>query len=136
MDAHDKARLALALSADRHTLDGAWWPRSRVLSHELVELFAAWPADAGHISRVIFCPRDWDASPGTVPIPNRRGRVKTGLLPLDDTHRLVLMMLDGQRRTLAVIPQNAAEETATRYLRAFGTHGAPTPQVSAACHRP
>lgn len=126
MDTHSKARLALALSGDSHTLDGAWWPRSRALSQELVELFAAWPPHAGYISRVIFCPRDWDDAPGTVPIPNRRGRVKTGFLPIDDRHRLVLMMLDGQRRTLVVIPQSAAEETATRYLHAFGSDGGST----------
>ena len=120
MDTHEKARLTLALSADRHTLDGAWWPHSRALGTELVELFAAWPPGAGYISRVIFCPRDWDDRPGAVAIPNRRGRVKTGFLPNDDAHRLVLMMLDGQRRILAVIPPSAAEETATRYLRAFG----------------
>jgi hypothetical protein len=135
MDAHSKARLALTLSADRHTFDGAWWPRSRALSSELVELFAAWPPDAGYISRVILCPRDWDDAPGAVPIPNRRGRVKTGLLPIDDTNRLVLMMLDGQRRTLAVIPPSAAEETAMRYLRAFGLDAGSTPPVAAAGHR-
>jgi hypothetical protein len=136
METHDKARLAFAPSADRRTFDGAWWPRSRALSLELVQLFAAWPAEGGYISRVIFCPRDWDDVPGTVPIPNRRGRVKTGLLPIDDTHRLVLMMLDGQRRTLAVIPPSAAEETAMRYLRAFGLHGGSTPQMPVAGHRP
>ncbi|GAB7006701.1 hypothetical protein JCM18899A_41740 [Nocardioides sp. AN3] len=132
MDTQDKARLALALSADRHTFDGAWWPRSRELGDELVGLFAAWPANAGYISRVIFCPRDWDDAPTAVPIPNRRGRVKTGFLPVDDTHRVVLMMLDGQRRTLAVIPQSAAPETANRYLRAFGFRGSPEPQVPVA----
>lgn len=135
MDTCGKARLALALSADRHTFDGAWWSRSRALSRELVELFAAWPPDAGYISRVIFCTRDWDDAPGAVLIPNRRGRVKTGLLPIDDTHQLVLMMLDGQRRTLAVIPQGAAEETATRYLQAFGLHGGPPPQAPPGGHR-
>lgn len=136
MDTHDKARLALALSADRHRFDGAWWPRSRALSVELVQLFAAWPADAGYISRVIFCPRDWDDAPATVSIPNRRGRVKTGLLPIDDTHRLVLIMLDGQRRTLAVIPHTAAEGTAAKYLCAFSLHSGPAPKAPAAGSRP
>jgi hypothetical protein len=65
-----------------------------------------------------------------VAIPNRRGQVKTGLLPVDDSHRLVLIMLDGQRRTLAVIPYGAAEDVAMRYLRAFGSRGGPTSQVA------
>ena len=134
MDTHDRARLALAPSSDRHTFDGAWWSRSRALSHELVGLFAAWPPEAGYISRVIFCTRDSDDRPDTVPIPNRRGRVKTGLLPTDDAHRAVPMMVDGQRRILAVVPDSAAEATATRYLRAFGVRGGPTPQVPASRH--
>jgi hypothetical protein len=119
MDTHDTTRLALKISADRRTFDGAWWPHSRVLSEELVELFAAWPVEGGYISRVIFSVEDWDDRPDVVDIPNRRGRVKTGILPTDSTHQLVLGMLDGQRRTLIVIPPHIAEETAAKYMRAF-----------------
>ena len=58
MDTLHKARLALKVSAGRQGLDGAWWPRSRSLSEELVHLFAAWSADAGYVSRVYVAPRD------------------------------------------------------------------------------
>lgn len=119
MDTHENARLALKLSPDRRTLDGAWWPRSRVLSEELVQLFAAWPVEAGYISRVMFSSPDWDDRPGVIDIPLRRGRVKTSMLSSDNAHQLVLMMLDGQRRSLVVIPPRAAEETATKFMRAF-----------------
>ncbi|GAA1955840.1 hypothetical protein GCM10009798_13870 [Nocardioides panacihumi] len=127
MDTLDNARLTLNVSADRRTLDGAWWPQSRALSEELVRLFAAWPASAGYISRVIVSPRDWDDTPVKVEIPDRRGQVKTSLLPTDTVHQLVLIMLDGQRRTLVVIPPHATEKTATKFLGAFDVrrHAAP-----------
>jgi hypothetical protein len=125
MDTLENARLALHVSADRRTLDGAWWPRSRALSEELIHLFAAWPVDAGYISRVIVSPGDWDDTPVKVEIPHRRGQVKTGLLPMDTTHHLVLIMLDGQRRSLVVIPPGATENTASKFLGAFGVRRDP-----------
>ena len=130
MDTLDKARLALRVSADRHTLDGAWWPYSRGLSDELIRLFAAWPAEAGYISRVVVSPRDWDDGPVTVEVPHRRGLVKIALLPSDTARQLVLIMLDGQRRSLVVIPPSATEETAARFLGAFGVHRALAPDGS------
>jgi hypothetical protein len=131
MDTLDNARLTLNVSADRRTLDGAWWPQSRALSEELVHLFAAWPVDAGYISRVIVSPRDWDDTPAKVEIPDRRGQVKTGLLPTDTVHQLVLIMLDGQRRTLVVIPPHATQKTATKFLGAFDARREPTSERSA-----
>lgn len=130
MDTLEIARLALNVSADRRTLDGAWWPRSRALSEELIHLFAAWPIDAGYISRVIVSPGDWDDTPVKVEIPHRRGQVKTGVLPADTTHQLVLIMLDGQRRSLVVIPPGAAENTASKYLGAFGVRRDPASEWS------
>jgi hypothetical protein len=120
MDALDMARLTLRVSADRHTLDGAWWPRTRALGPELVTLFAVWPAEAGYISRVIVSPGDWDETPSRVRIPLRRGLVKTDLLPRATTQHVVLIMLDGQRRSLVVIPPDASRETAAKFLGAFG----------------
>jgi hypothetical protein len=125
MDTLEKARLALTVSADRHTLDGAWWPYSRGLSDELIRLFAAWPAEAGYISRVVVSPRDWDDGPVTVEVPHRRGLVKIALLPADTAHQVVLIMIDGQRRSLAVIPPGAPEQTAAKILGAFGVRLSP-----------
>ncbi|SFC59554.1 hypothetical protein SAMN04487968_108125 [Nocardioides terrae] len=132
MDAQDP-RLTLRLSADRHQLDGAWWPRSRTLSDELPLLFAAWPADAGYISRVIYSASDWDDRPAAVEVPRRRGRLKTAILPTSERHQAVLAMIDGQHRTLVVIPPNAPEEVARRYLRAFAPYdGRSLPRTSVA----
>jgi len=119
MDTQEHVRLAVKLSADRRQLDGAWWPRSRALSVELPLLFGGWPADAGHMSRVIYAPGDWDDRPAAVTVPRRHGRLRTGMLPANETHQLVLIMLDGRRRSLVVIPPGTSEETAAKYLRAF-----------------
>ena len=121
----DKGRLVLNGSEGRPGLDGAWWPHSRTLDEELVHLFAAWPVAAGYISRVYVSPRDWDDIPVVVAIPNRRGRVKIGLLPADSTHQLVLITIDGQRRSLVVIPASASHQTAARFLGSFGGRLAP-----------
>jgi hypothetical protein len=50
-----------------------------------------------------------------VPVPG--GRVKTGSFPRDDTHTLVLSMLDGSRRTIAVVPPDTEPDDAARILR-------------------
>jgi hypothetical protein len=119
MGAHESVRLALNLSVDRHQLDGAWWPRSRVLTDELPALLAAWPVEDGYISRIVYSPLDWEDRPSAVPIPNRRGQLKTVNFPPDDSHQLLLTMLNGQRRSLVVIPPSASEEAAVRYLGHF-----------------
>lgn len=119
MGAQDNARLALRLSPDRRQLDGAWWPRCRTLASELPLLLAAWPAEAGYVSRVIYSVPDWEDRPRTVYIPNRRGLLKTLTFPMDDSHQVMLVMLDGQRRSLVVIPPEVPDATAARYLRRF-----------------
>ena len=121
----DHARLAVRLSDTRQTFDGAWWPHSRSLGTELAQLFAGWPRGAGHISRVFVAAPDWDDHPTTVVIPGRRGAVKIGLLPGGTRDQLVLIMLDGQRRSVVVLPSSATEMAAGRLLRAFGTHHVP-----------
>lgn len=136
MGAHDKARLALKLSADRHQLDGAWWPRSRVLAAELPVLLAAWPSDAGYVSRVVCSPTDWEDRPHAVAIPNRRGLLKISSFPPDDSHQMVLTMLDGQRRSLVVIPPDATEAKAIWYLRHFDPRAGRVPGDSAAVAKP
>lgn len=96
---------------------GAWWPQSRNLGDELPGLLAQWPADAGHVSRVLYSPPDWDDRPRKVTIPGRSAPLKTGSFPADDTQRLVLTLLDGTRRVISVIPPETTDEVATARLR-------------------
>jgi hypothetical protein len=108
------ARFALRPVLDRELPDGAWWPESRSLVDQLGGLFDLWPADAGRIVRVLYSPPDWDDSPRSVAVSGRR--VKTGSFPHDDSHELTLALLDGQRRTITVIPPETATNEATEVL--------------------
>lgn len=130
MYTHLPARLVLTLTNDQRWGDGAWWPRSRDLAVEVVDLFAAWPTEAGLLSRMYYCPLDWDDAPQAVAIPKRHGRLRLGHLPAQDEHHVVLAMLDGQRRTLAVVPSTTPAPSAEQFLRAFGRHpDAPPPPL-------
>jgi hypothetical protein len=103
-------RFALRPVHDRALPDGAWWPESRSLDDQLGGLFALWPAEAGRIVRVLYSPPDWDDHPRSVAVPGRR--IKTGSFPHDDTHQLTLSMLDGQRRSITVIPSDTQADVA------------------------
>jgi hypothetical protein len=110
----EPTRLALRPVRDQALPDGAWWPASRSLGDELRGLFALWPDDAGRIVRVLYSPPDWDDQPRSVAVSGRR--VKTGSFPHDDTHELTLALMDGQRRTISVIPPETSTEDATEQL--------------------
>ncbi len=106
--------LALRPVLDRQLPDGAWWPQSRSLGDQLVQLFDRWPDEAGRIVRVLYSPPDWDDRPREVSVGDHR--VKTGCFPEDDTHQLTLSLLDGTRRNITVIPPGATEQTARDVL--------------------
>ncbi|WGL50812.1 DUF5994 family protein [Nocardioides sp. BP30] len=107
-------RFVLRMGPDQRPILGAWWPRSRVLGSELADLFASWPTEAGRIVRVLYSPPDWDDRPRSAPVAGRR--IKTGCFPQDDTHRLVLTMLDGRRIPIGVIPSATAQARAAVLL--------------------
>jgi Family of unknown function (DUF5994) len=122
----EPARLSLRPERDQALPDGAWWPASRSLGDELGGLFALWPDDAGRIVRVLYSPPDWDDQPRSVAVLGRR--VKTGSFPHDDTHELTLALMDGQRRTISVIPPETTQEDATELLEGMtGTVDAQDP---------
>lgn len=110
---HDP-RLALRGQHDDALPDGAWWPRSRVLGQELVELFDEWPTSRGAIVRVLYSAPDWEDRPKWVSVHGKR--MKTGHFPSDDTHRLVLSMLDTSRCRITVIPPGTPAAEAPRIL--------------------
>lgn len=108
--------LRLRLSASRRTagLDGAWWPRSRDLRREVAHLVDDFPAELGRVDRVLYSGPDWDDRPRSVAV--RRGRVKTGSFPGDDTHLVVLTMSTRDRLQLLVVPpgHQRGQQTMTR----------------------
>lgn len=116
-------RLALNTAPAPGLCDGTWWPRSRRLTDELDGLFALWPPERGRIARVLYSPPDWEDRPRSVQVTGRR--IKTGCFPQDDTHVLVLSMLDGRRVSISVIAPDAPLDVATRLLADMATETAP-----------
>jgi hypothetical protein len=115
-------RLTLRPDAANRT-DGSWWPRSRNLQTEAADLVDHFPVAVGRINRLLFSRPDWETatSPdgrGTRRIQARRGPVKVGSFPSDDTHLMVLTMASGQRLRLAVVPSDVDASEGERRMRA------------------
>ena len=113
------ARLALARTVGRTDVHGAWWPRGRVLEREVVGLFLAWPPEEGLICRVDYWPPDWTDAPVAVAVPGRRGPLRLGHLSSRHPHRVVLRLLDGQRRLLSLVPSTVPLAVGVRRLDAI-----------------
>lgn len=95
---------------------GSWWPRSRSLADQLPHLILAWPVDRGSISRILYSPPDWDDHPRSVLVAGRH--MKTGSFPRDDTRQVTLVLHNGQRRSITVIPAATSPSDANDLLDA------------------
>jgi hypothetical protein len=114
-------RLELFESAPPEGPDGAWWPRSRSLQTEAGVLIDNFPLEVGRINRMLFSRPDWDdgtivSGGGRRRITARRGPVKVGSFPTDDTHLMVLSMANGRRLRLQVVPSDTEGAEARRIL--------------------
>ncbi len=128
--------LRLELHPDSsHHLHGAWWPRSRDLPAEAADLVDHFPASAGRINRLLFSRPDWDNATvdgqGVRRIQARRGPVKVGSFPSDDTQLMVLTMASGERLRLVVVPSDTEEAEGERRMRAVAAGGPPVATGSA-----
>lgn len=107
-------RLELAPVPGAGLLDGAWWPRSRDLEHELADLVDHFPPQRGRVSRVIFSRPDWLTVPRRVRVG--RGYMKTGSFPRDDTHVVLLKLSSEAQLKVLVVPPGEAEDSAQRMM--------------------
>jgi hypothetical protein len=103
-------------------VSGVWWPQSRNLQVEAADLVDHFPDHVGHIDRLLFSRPDWDNSVvdgrGVRRIQARRGTVKVGSFPSDDTHLMILLLASGRRVSLTVIASATDPAEADRQLRA------------------
>ncbi len=117
-------RLRLGHPTGANHVDGAWWPQSRDLQAEAADLVDNFPPEVGRINRLLFSRPDWDSPTvdgrGVARIRARRGWVKVGSFPSDDTHLMVLSMASGQRLRLVVVPSDTAPGEGERRVRAAG----------------
>lgn len=95
-------RLQLSGAPGQPALHGGWWPQSRDIDIELADLVDRFPAANGRVARVLYSRSDWDTQPHSVRVT--RGRLKTGSVPRDNTHMIVLSMSTGNQLRLLVVP--------------------------------
>jgi hypothetical protein len=104
------------------TISGVWWPQSRNLQVEAADLVDHFPDRVGHINRLLFSRPDWDnpvvEGRGVRRIQARRGPVKVGSFPKDDTQLMILLLASGRRVNLRVIASATDPVEADRRLRA------------------
>jgi hypothetical protein len=120
-------------------ISGAWWPQSRNLQVEAADLVDHFPDQVGHIDRLLFSRPDWDNpvvdGRGVRRIQARRGPVKVGSFPRDDTHLMIVLLSSGRRVSLKVIASATDPLEADRQLRALSedeTSGATTKDAAQA----
>lgn len=113
-------RLSMADGFHAGPVDGAWWPQSRDLKVEAADLVDHFPGQAGHVSRLLYSRPDWDPSSGAAvrKVRVRRGFVKVGSFPSDDTHLMVVVLASGTRLRLVVIPNSFDDDEAGRVMAA------------------
>ncbi|WP_156821101.1 DUF5994 family protein [Microlunatus phosphovorus] len=107
-------RLRLKPSTGSGAVDGAWWPYSRDLVPEVLDLVNHFPSAFGRICRVIYSTPDWDRNVRRR-IQADRVFVSLGSFPKDDTH-LVMLRSTSPRVSrvllLLVVPPEWDERTA------------------------
>ena len=107
-------RLLLPPQAERSArgrFDGAWWPRTDDLGDQAVGLAAA-VGDAWHtrVARINYNPTIWTATPRRIP---REGTpLRMGWFPSPEPQELSLILLDGRRVELLVVPHGTPVDQA------------------------
>ncbi|MFP3986400.1 DUF5994 family protein [Streptomyces sp. E11-3] len=127
------ARLALkpvSPSPGRAELDGAWWPRSRDLAHELAALADVLDPLWGRITRIAVNPRYWPILPPKFYVNGHV--VKVGWFTSElDPHTILLLSYTAGRWDLLVIPPETSAPSAAR-LMAAASAGAGPPMTATA----
>jgi hypothetical protein len=114
-------RLTLVTPSDEQTLDGGWWPYSRDLTREMVELAQNFPRERGRIVRAACCSTDWDGAPQRVTAgPDV---IKLGPSLGDEPHEITLETAHHGTLTLLVIPPGFTTYQGSEALLAAATPG-------------
>jgi hypothetical protein len=125
------ARLALkTVSTSRGLLDGAWWPRSRDLTHELSALADVLDPLSGRITRIAVNATYWPALPSKVPVNGYV--VKVGWFTTElDPHKILLLSHTTGSWNLLVIPPETNAPAAARLMAAASDSTRPPTTASA-----
>lgn len=114
-------RLRMSDHPGADVMDGGWWPQSRDLVVELVDLADHFPAALGRIQHAIYSPPDWDSTPRRVRAAH--GYVVVDALEQDDTH--LMLLRTSQRMTLRVlvVPPEFSDGQGAEAMLAASTSG-------------
>ncbi|MFF3711004.1 DUF5994 family protein [Streptomyces phaeochromogenes] len=111
-------------------LDGAWWPRSRDLAHELSALADVLDPLGGRITRIAVNSRYWPVVPRRIPVNGHA--VKVGWFTTElDPHKILLLSHTTGRWNLLVIPPEADASTAARLMAAASHSTGPSTTATA-----
>ncbi|MEU0435550.1 DUF5994 family protein [Streptomyces sp. NPDC006290] len=125
------ARLALkTVSTSRGSLDGAWWPRSRNLTHELSALADVLDPLSGRITRIAVNPTYWPTMASSVPVNGHLVKIRWFTTELDPHKILVLSHTTGSWNLL-VVPPEAGAAAAERLMTAASDSSGPPTSASA-----
>ncbi|MEU8980376.1 DUF5994 family protein [Streptomyces sp. NPDC048309] len=125
------ARLALKpVSTTRRLLDGAWWPRSRNLVHELSALADVLDPLWGRITRIAVNPTYWTAIPSNVAVNGHLVKIDRFTRELDP-HEILLLSYTAGRWDLLVIPPRTSASVAARLMTAASESTGPPRTASA-----
>ncbi|MFI6486764.1 DUF5994 family protein [Streptomyces sp. NPDC050564] len=121
------ARLALKAvspSPGHVELDGAWWPRSRDLTHELSALADVLDPLWGRITHIAVNPRHWPMLPRKIFVNGHM--VKAGWFTSEqDPHKILLLSYTAGRWDLLVIPPETSAPSAARLMAAASANTGP-----------
>jgi hypothetical protein len=150
--AEDAVRLALIdPPAARTTLDGAWWPRSRDLTHELAPLVEELHRRGVRVTRVAYHPDAWESATRRLTADGRAIRLgwfrrmdRQALNLTGDVRRRRLDLLvvppdtpaPAARRAFAAATDRANRDTPTELLDALSSAGPPVPAPRSVAARP
>jgi hypothetical protein len=108
-------RLRLSPSIGRGVLDGAWWPYSRDLATEAVDLVDHFPASFDRICRLVYSTPDWEPFPRRVKAA--KVFVSLGSFPRDDTYLVLLKSVASRVLQLLVVPPDWDDRAARHAMR-------------------
>ncbi|MFK0023547.1 DUF5994 family protein [Streptomyces sp. NPDC090798] len=118
------------MSTSRGPLDGAWWPRSRDLTHELSALADVLDPLSGRITRIAVNATYWPAIPSRVPVNGHVVRVGWFTTELDP-HKILLLSHTTGSWNLLVIPPETNAPAAARLMAAASDSARPPATASA-----
>ena len=110
----DRVRLLLPPPAQRSAracFDGAWWPHTDDLGGQAADLAeAVGNAWHGHVARITYDPTIWTATSRRI---RREGTpLRLGWFASPEPQELTLVLLDGRRVELLVVPPGAPSDQA------------------------